>query len=93
MWLNTVKNLYNRYVSFKEVPLFDEKSGTLRLEKRHFSIREAAVFFVREHNMLIDRSIQEIGRRCDFFLQNELFFMPFKPLGEQAVLGTYHCTE
>jgi hypothetical protein len=36
---------YKQVTSMSKVPLFDEKSGTLLIEKRHFTSRKAVLCF------------------------------------------------
>ena len=56
--LNIVINIYIHHDSFRKVPLFGWKSGTLLIEKRYFSSQKAVVFLLYKHKSLITNHIR-----------------------------------
>jgi hypothetical protein len=69
-----VKNFYNQLPSDSKVPLFDEKSGTLLIEKRHFTSRKAVLFFYHTPKALIISCMYKIDGKFGIYFTKSPFF-------------------
>ncbi len=56
--IGPVKKFYNRPSAIKKVPLYDEKSGTLLIEKRYFTSRKTVLFVSQKHKTLCIRRMR-----------------------------------
>ncbi len=65
----TLKNIYNQTRPFEKAPLFAKKSGTLLIEKRHFTSRKPVLFRSNTAKVLYINHIKKTGNNSEFILQ------------------------